>query len=275
MVIVNSPTEAIRTAWAITTGQQARVASPRGQTTHEVLDWSITIQHPDRLAVGIPGRNLRPAIGVLEGLQLVGQTSSPEVMQARTPALMRWTNDGVADGAYGLRIHGMLPRVVRLLQEDPYSRQAVLSVYSTREDLTKPTLDVPCTLSIQFMLRGGVLLTRTSMRSNDVWLGLPYDLMQFGMLAQAVAQALHVEVGPLHHMVGSLHVYEQHREQAHTIANAWPPAGFESVAVRWGSHDIGGISSRARALLHNVDRPILQPTLFERWALETLHGRTP
>jgi len=95
-------------------------------------------------------------------------------------ALVEYTDGGVLRGAYGPRIRrwrgrvDQLDHVRRLLRRDPDSRQAVIQVYDPVKD-TRGYRDVPCTVSYRFFLRSGRLRMHTTMRSNDVWLGLPYD----------------------------------------------------------------------------------------------------
>lgn len=245
MGFVEYPGDAVRWAWQQVLMHGAESA-PRGTPTREVLGAQIEVAYPDRALVSLPGRGLVPALGMFEACQLVGQTSVPE-MAERWPGLARFRNSGLFDGAYGLRIHGMLPRVVERLTSDADSRQAVLTIYDTREDLSKRTLDTPCTLSLQFLLRSNLVTCISTMRSNDVWLGLPYDLMQFGALQVAVAQSVGAGVGPLVHNVGSLHAYGHNLED---IQEAMVQRGNPWHALMvWGDDDIGRISRRARMLL--------------------------
>lgn len=267
-MLVTSPLEAVHQAW-MATAVHGSETKPRGQRTWEVLHFHVTICQPAHALTEIPGRDLVPAIGMYEACQLVGQTSDPDYGAGRWSNMARFRNDGVFDGAYGLRIHGFLGRVVQELASDRASRRAVLSIYNAREDLTKDTLDVPCTLTVQFLLRRDALHMIVSMRSNDVWWGLPYDLTQFAALQVAVAQALDIEVGTYHHQVGSLHVYEQHRERAADLARG-PHLG-RAVPIRWGgSGAVWETSLRARAALSGS---LLDPTTeWETHCVEALHG---
>jgi hypothetical protein len=67
--------------------------------------------------------------------------------------------------------------------------------------------DLPCTLSMQFIRRGEHLHCSVCMRSNDVWLGLPYDVFCFSTIQRLVAHRLGLKAGKYIHNVGSLHVY--------------------------------------------------------------------
>ena len=57
----------------------------------------------------------------------------------------------------------------------------------------------------------------TYMRSNDLWMGFPYDVFQFTCLQTLLAMELDVELGTYTHVAGSLHLYE--RDYAKGIAN--------------------------------------------------------
>jgi thymidylate synthase len=47
------------------------------------------------------------------------------------------------------------------------------------------------------------------LRSNDLFLGVPHNIVQFTALQEVVAGWLEVEPGEYHHMSDSLHVYER------------------------------------------------------------------
>jgi thymidylate synthase len=61
---------------------------------------------------------------------------------------------------------------------------------------------------MQFFVRERKLDAVVYMRSNDIYLGLPYDVFVFTMLQELFALELGLELGRYHHMVGSLHLYE-------------------------------------------------------------------
>jgi thymidylate synthase len=85
------------------------------------------------------------------------------------------------------------------------------------EALWQPTRDVPCTLTWQFFIRDEKLELHVNMRSNDVWLGLPYDLFNFTSIQRHLAARLDVGIGDYYHHVGSLHLYEPNLSQAITV----------------------------------------------------------
>jgi thymidylate synthase len=131
----------------------------------------------------------------------------------------RESDDGVTvHGAYGPRLFHMrgqdqVANVLSLLRARPTSRRAVIQMFDAA-DIATAHRDVPCTCSLQFILREGRLHLFTSMRSNDAYLGLPHDIFAFTMLQEIMARSLGVDVGTYKHAVGSLHLYKQHRKAA-------------------------------------------------------------
>lgn len=256
----------IRHAWK-SLFSYGNLSAPRGQGTVETLNWSAEIADPSALTLDIGTRNMRSFIGAVEALQLVGQTSTPDIIADKCPSLFTFTDYGNFDGAYGLRIHGTLPRVVWMLADDPDTRRAVLPIHS-REDIDKDTKDVPCTQAIQFLLRGSRLNMRVTMRSNDAWLGLPYDVLQFQVLQLAVAAALGVPVGSYHHSVGSLHLYDRHVAAAkEAAASPFVLQGYGD----WREGSIEQISRRARDILADQS-DVAVHTPMESWLLNAVHG---
>lgn len=103
--------------------------------------------------------------------------------------------------------------VKKLLQEIPDSRQAVMHIKEPRDLIKRPSKDVNCTIAMQFLLRNNKLDLIVTMRSNDLWLGLPYDVFNFTCMQIQMAMELGVEIGKYYHNVGSLHVYESDVEK--------------------------------------------------------------
>lgn len=100
-----------------------------------------------------------------------------------------------------------------LLKSDPDSRQAVIHIKEARDLINNPTKDLNCTIALQFLIRDGKLDLITTMRSNDLWLGLPYDVFNFTCMQIQMAMELNVKIGRYYHNAGSLHVYERDKNK--------------------------------------------------------------
>jgi thymidylate synthase len=137
-------------------------------------------------------------------------------------------------GAYGprmfdLRGHNQIQNIVELLTEKPESRRAVVQLFDA-EDLAARRKEIPCTCSLQFMIRAGRLNMATVMRSNDAYLGLSHDVFAFTMIQEILARTLNVELGVYTHFVGSLHIYTRHRSAVQKyLQEGWQPT--QNVAV--------------------------------------------
>ena len=119
--------------------------------------------------------------------------------------------DGTVWGAYGPRIFGGSPSqyeiVFDILKRKNTSRQAVIQIFD-KKDVIAEHLDIPCTCTLQFMIRDDFLNLIVHMRSNDAYWGLPHDVFSFTMIQEILANHLGVKLGNYKHFVGSLHVYD-------------------------------------------------------------------
>lgn len=185
-------------------------AAPRLMPTLEVSPAVLVLSNPAAGLVTLPKRRLEVRLGIVEALLLIGGTTDVDLLCCVAPRYARYVNTltGELDGAYGPRVGPQLPDIERLLRSDNDTRQAVVTIYDGTRD-HRESLDVPCTVSLQFMVRNGRLSVLTYMRSNDVWYGTPYDIFQFTTLQRVIAARLYLAVGHYTHVVGSLHLYER------------------------------------------------------------------
>lgn len=110
-----------------------------------------------------------------------------------------------------------------------------MQIYDAERD-TLGHRDVPCTLSYRFFLREGQLHMHTTMRSQDLWLGFPYDIFTPTLIQELLAGWLGVSVGEYHHHVDSLHLYDEHLAGADEVAAASVTSTpMPELAVPWDS----------------------------------------
>lgn len=126
-------------------------------------------------------------------------------------------------GGYGPRLFAQrgvnqFANVQTLLRERPTSRRAVMQIFSA-EDIAAEHREIPCTTTLQFMIRNDNLDMITTMRSNDAYWGLPHDVFCFTMLQEIMARSLGIELGSYRHFVSSLHLYDEHRVLAEDFLN--------------------------------------------------------
>lgn len=141
-------------------------------------------------------------------------------------------------GGYGPRLFkqrgiDQVANVIDLLRRKPNSRRAVIQLFDA-EDIENQHKEIPCTTSLQFLVRDGAVNCMVSMRSNDAYLGFPHDVFCFTMLQEIVARSLGAEVGPYKHFAGSMHLYRKHFEKAETYLNEAVQPRIEMPAMPLG-----------------------------------------
>jgi thymidylate synthase len=135
-----------------------------------------------------------------------------------SPIIAKFSDDGERFfGAYGPRIADQMRYIVATLLADPHSRQAVATIWRPSPPKSK---DIPCTVSVQFLIRDDQLFCIDTMRSSDLWLGWPYDVFNFSMLSASLVLVLRehgmkdLDLGWLTVNAGSQHLYTRDIEQA-------------------------------------------------------------
>ena len=103
------------------------------------------------------------------------------------------------------------------LKSDKDTRQAVLR-FSLPEHFYKGNKDLTCTLNGNFHIRENKLYFRVHMRSNDLTLGLVYDLPWFVGLMDDMVEELKeeypdLEKGVYTHIVDSIHIYDRDEDK--------------------------------------------------------------
>jgi thymidylate synthase len=146
---------------------------------------------------------------------------------------------GTIFGGYGPRLFSydginQIDYVIRTLRISPSSRRTVIQLFD-HMDVSESHKDVPCTCTLQYLLRDGFLTAITYMRSNDVFRGLPHDIFCFTMIQEIIARSVGAEVGSYHHMVGSLHMYDtDFRNLSQFLAEGWQTTSHAMPAMPVG-----------------------------------------
>lgn len=157
--------------------------APRNQPTLELRQHTICFD-AQRPVLKIPSRKLSYQFMAAEAYWILSGDDRVETIAPYNSRIAEFSDDGERFfGAYGPKIVGQLEYVIKKLIEDPNTRQAGLTIWRENPPATK---DYPCTIAIFFNIRNRGLNVHVFMRSNDVWLGLPYDAFNFAMLGHLV-----------------------------------------------------------------------------------------
>lgn len=211
-MIKNDLTSVWMLALAVTQGKGRRVL-PRGMETKELMSQTYIIDMR-RPVLTCPERKLSYRYLAAEAYWILSGDNKVATIAPYNDNISKYSDDGQTFfGAYGPKIVDQLPYVVAKLHEDPMSRQAGLTIWREKPGVTK---DVPCTVAMFFHIRDNLLHASVFMRSNDVWLGLPYDAFTFAMVAHLVCAHLNEDIGAnllspgeLHLTAASSHLYKE------------------------------------------------------------------
>ncbi len=199
------------------------VVPSRAGDTYEIGPYRATLTNIHQNFVLNPTRKADPAYAAAEFLWYMSGDASGSMMAAYAPQYTRFCEeDGTAFGAYGPRISKELPALIQLLRDKPNTRQAVLLIWKPTDIFhAEDVNDMPCTIALHFLIRDGRLHCLTYMRSNDLWLGMPYDVFCFTMLQRHVADELKLAYGHYIHHASSLHIYKRDFAKLQDV-KSWP-----------------------------------------------------
>lgn len=231
-------------------------SAPRGQPVREKLDYSFRVLQPtsDPIVTKDAKRNETIASYTTKEVELYNSCSnSAEDFGKASKFWLSLANpDGTVNSAYGHLIwakksHGSdfeqeyveaqgfwdgdIPGSVKVqkpvrrtpwewakqcLLEDKDTRQAILR-FSLPEHQWKGNKDQTCTMHGNFLIRNDQLHLSVVMRSNDLTLGLVYDMPWFmGLMDRMIDELKHqypnLTKGHYTHTVHSLHIYERNEE---------------------------------------------------------------
>lgn len=216
----------INTQWVkllndlITNGEKV---SPGGKETRELMAYQSTIDMSSPI-ITIPGRKMNYNFMFGEAYYLLSGSNRVSDITQFMNAIGKFSDDGVTfNGAYGPKIMEQISYVVNTLFSDNESRQALLTIWRERP---APSKDLPCTISLKWLIRNGQLHCFADMRSSDAWLGWCYDVFNFSMISHYVCNWFNslsdetkIRPGHLVLTATSQHIYEPNVEAATAICN--------------------------------------------------------
>ena len=98
--------------------------------------------------------------------------------------------------------------VVEEIKRNPDSRRLIVSAWNVGQ-LEQMAL-MPCHSLFQFYVADGKLSCQLYQRSGDIFLGVPFNIASYALLAQVCG----LQVGDFVHTLGDAHLYSNHIEQA-------------------------------------------------------------
>ncbi len=122
--------------------------------------------------------------------------------------------------AYGYRWRAkhrdQIYSLIQALKKNPSDRRTWVSAWDPVVDGlgAEGQKNVPCPVGFSTHIVGGRLNMSVTLRSSDVFVGLPYDVMTYAMTAAVLATDLDVPLGILSFTLDNAHLYGQHFEMA-------------------------------------------------------------
>ena len=235
----------------------------RGGTTKEILHVAISIQDPTQRWVVSRQPPLNLAFALAEVIWIMRGRRDLAFLRFWNHRLCEFVGPGPElHGAYGYRLRrhlnvDQLERAYRALDAKPDGRQVVLQIWDSGIDLpnsngTPVDEDVPCNVVAMLKLRDRELEWTQVMRSNDLFLGITHNVVQFTSLQEIMAGWLGVPCGSYNHFSDSLHLYD--RDVKH-IANSSPitecAQNTDSLAVSFQESELvfSELESRVERLI--------------------------
>lgn len=198
--------------------EQGTEQPSRAGRTSELLHVGLQIRDPRQRWINSRREALNVGFALAEVIWILGGRNDSAFLNYFNRQLPKFAGDDATYyGAYGERLIrrfgvDQLHCAAEALRGNPSTRQVVLSIWDPRLDLPysdgQPRApDVPCNLVSMLKARGGYLDWTQVMRSNDVYRGLPHNIVQFTMLQEIVAGWANLRPGTYTHWSDSLHVY--------------------------------------------------------------------
>lgn len=250
------------------------VLGGRDGATKELLHAVLTINDPRQRWIVSRHPAINPAFAIAESLWMVWGRDDEALPTFFSNSYSKFNGPGPRyAGAYGARLRrqlgiDQLERATETLANNTDSRQAVLQIWHASEDLphadgSPRRADIPCNLLSMLKVRAGKLHWTQVLRSNDVFLGVPYNIVQFTTLQEILAGWLGVEMGPYTHLSDSLHMYVRD-ESSLQIEDVSPKQNSDSLSLPLPQSR--EVLSRLEQRVDGLIAPMLNPGVLHELA---------
>lgn len=104
-----------------------------------------------------------------------------------------------------------LKDVIERIKNNPTDRRLIISAWNPGE-IDQMALP-PCHIMFQFFVEGDFLSLQMYQRSNDLFLGVPFNIASYSLLLSMVAQVTGLKPKEFIHVMGDTHIYLNHFDQ--------------------------------------------------------------
>lgn len=183
---------------------------------------AVELDQGERLCL-LQSRGINPAFALVEAAWLIMGRNDLAPLQSILRNYGQYSDDGVTlSGAYGYRLRrhfgvDQIERAIDTLRRGADTRRVVLTLYEVA-DLGRDSKDIPCNTQVVLRIEGGRLTMTVLNRSNDLWLGVPYNWFVFRVLQTFIANELGLEAGFQRHVSTCMHLYTKDIWAARRVA---------------------------------------------------------
>lgn len=192
--------------------------------SRELIHASFQISDPRQRWISARTPAISPAFAIAEVFWLLNGDNNATFINYWNPSLPKYAGTGDQyHGAYGYRIKkqfglDQLEAAYQALSNNPITRQVVIQIWDPKADFPNSkgepaSADIPCNICSMPKIRNNKLEWLQVMRSNDLILGMPYNIIQFTTLQEILAGWLNLELGAYYQISDSLHVYSHDLHQ--------------------------------------------------------------
>lgn len=187
---------------------------------HELRFVNFIITDPLCTVLSHPGRNASRKYMAAEWTLYTQGTNSVSAFASYAKRWAALAFDNEVSSAYGYRMltprNGEVSRheyIVRQLTKSLDTKNAV-AVMRDDSDLREGLKDRCCTMCLCFSCRNGALDLHVTMRSSDIWYGIPYDVFCAARYMDVVRELVserrgeELRLGALYFSIENLHCYE-------------------------------------------------------------------
>jgi len=264
----------------------------RAGTTKELLHVALSIDNPKQRWITSRFPVINPAFAIAEIIWILNGRNDLEFLYHWNKNYSDYAGDSPRlHGAYGFRLSkhfgfNQITSAYHALKNNPDSRQVLLQIWDPRIDLPSRSgaarsKDIPCNLISLVKVRNSKLEWMQILRSNDIFRGLPYNILQFTTLQEIMAGWLGLKVGTYNQISDSLHLYLRelksiksvHRSQKLNTDSLVLPyresrAAFKAMEKLCCKLMTTATSSGIESLLENCRLPVAYKNLFLMLAAE-------
>lgn len=199
-------------------GSSTELVGSRIGETIELPHTFFTIKNPKQRWILSRNPSINPAFSIAELVWIMNGRNDSKFLNYWNTRLPNYAGKGKKYyGAYGYRLRknfgiDQIKYAYQTLKNNPESRQVVLQIWDPSLDLPKRNgiprnADIPCNITSLIKVRNNRLDWTQILRSNDIFLGLPYNILQFTSIQEILAGWLKIEVGEYNQLSDSLHLY--------------------------------------------------------------------